>query len=187
VRSQLPTFARELGADERTLRRAAQRGMVRSRRPGPRQLEVDAGEMEYLRGHWDLLSRLTRALRTEPNVALAVLYGSTARGDERAHSDVDLLVALREDGPAAALGLQRRLEQTIGRRVDLARLPRIEQQSPLLLLDALQEGRVLVDRDDRWPRLRARRSAVARKADRFLKDARAEAAESLRMLDQERV
>ena len=46
---------------------------------------------------WSLLSALRRALRTEPNVRLAVVYGSFARGDDVSDSDLDLLVSLRED------------------------------------------------------------------------------------------
>ena len=138
--------------------------------------------MEYLRDHWELLSALTGALRTEANVSLAVLYGSVARGDERADSDVDLLIALREDRPGAASALAQRLARAVGRSVDVARLDRVERQAPLLLLDALDEGRVLVDRDERWPSLRARRVQVRRAARRDRELARAQAAESLRML-----
>ena len=51
----------------------------------------------------ELVADLRRALRTEPNVRLAVLYGSLARGDEDAGSDLDLLVSLAEDRPLAAV------------------------------------------------------------------------------------
>jgi predicted nucleotidyltransferase len=185
MRSQLPALALELGADERTLRRAARRGTVRCHRPGPRQLELDAGEREYLREHWALLSALTRALRTEPNVSVAVLYGSTARGDDRAASDVDLLVALRDDSAMDAAGVAERLGRAVHRPVDVARLPRVEKQSPLLLLFALDEGRVLVDRDGRWAALRKRRSRIIREARQSLEQSRREAAESMRMLEED--
>jgi predicted nucleotidyltransferase len=180
--SVLPTLAREIGVDERTLRRAARRGAVRCQRPGPRRLELAAGEREYLRDHWGLLSALTRALRTEANVSLAVLYGSAARGDDRADSDIDLLIVLREDRPGAASALAQRLQRAVGRNVDVARLARVERQAPLLLLYALDDGRVLVDRDERWPVLQARRIQVSRAARRDRKLARQQAAESLRML-----
>jgi predicted nucleotidyltransferase len=180
--SVLPSVARELGADERTLRRAARRGVVRCSRPGPRRLELAPGELEYLRTHWALLSSLTRALRTEPGVSLAVLYGSAARGDDRADSDVDLLVALRHNAPGAAGALARRLERTVGRSVDVARLDRVERTAPLLLLYALDHGRVLVDRDRRWPTLQARHVQVSRAAREDRKRAREQAARSLSML-----
>lgn len=164
--SDLPRIARELGADERTLRRAADRGTLRCSRPSPRRLDVDPREREYLRGHWGLLSALSRALRTEPNVGLAVLYGSTARGDSGAGSDVDLLVRLRDDLPGASADLAVRLEQALGRDVDIARLDRAREGSPLLVLQALDEGRVIVDRDGEWPGLLATRAQLARAARR---------------------
>jgi predicted nucleotidyltransferase len=182
VRSQLPTIAGEIGADERTLRRAAQRGTVHCHRPGLRQLELADGEVEYLRTHWGLLSALNRALRTEPNVRLALLYGSAARGDDGAGSDVDLLVDLREDTPSAATELALRLERALGRAVDVARLRRANRDAPLLVLEAVEDGRVLVDRDDLWTTLRAQRSRLERAARRRRENDRQKAAESLQRL-----
>jgi hypothetical protein len=40
---------------------------------------VTAEEQRYILDHWPLLAQLRRALRTEPNVRLAVVYGSIAR------------------------------------------------------------------------------------------------------------
>lgn len=182
MRSALPVVARELGADERTLRRAAQRGAVRCRRPGPRQLELSEGELHYLRSHWELMHALTCALRTEPNVGLAVLYGSMARGDERLDSDVDVLVELREDTPVTARGLAMRLEEAVGRHVDITRLSRAREHVPLLVLQVLDEGRVLVDRDERWPSLVRERRHIARAARRAQSTARKKAAIGLREL-----
>jgi len=186
VVSALPAIAMELGADERTLRRATARGAVRARRPGARQLELPAGELDYLRAHWSLLHKLTATLRTEPNVALAALYGSAARGDEHSHSDVDLLVAFRNDTPAAAAALARRLERGLERPVDVARLSRVCDAAPLLFLQALDEGRVLVDRDRAWPQMLGARRATARAAARQLASDRRAAARSLdRLLAEE--
>lgn len=166
MRSTLPTLAAELSADERTLRRAVSRGTVRCRRQSPRRLALAEGEVAYLRAHWPTVAALIRALRTEPNVRLAILYGSVARGDDREDSDVDMLVGLREDTGRAALGLADRLESALGRPVDVVRLPHLRETSPLLLLQALDEGRVLVDRDAAWPALRAERDTVAADAAR---------------------
>jgi predicted nucleotidyltransferase len=182
MRSALPVVARELGADERTLRRAAQRGAVRCRRPGPRKLEFVEGELDYLRSHWELMRALTCALRTEPNVRIAVLYGSVARGDDRFGSDIDVLVELRDDAPGAAKGLAMRLEGALGRDVDVARLSRARERAPLLVLQALDEGRVLVDRDKRWPALMRERDRIARAAWRAQGAAREQAAAGLREL-----
>jgi predicted nucleotidyltransferase len=179
MRSALPMIAAELGADERTLRRATTRGTVRTSRPGPRKLELPPGELAYLRSHWGLLSALTRALRTEPNVALAALYGSTARGDDRGGSDVDVLVAFRDDDSASTSALAGRLQDAVGTSVDVARLSRVREESPLLLLQVLDEGRVLVDRNGLWSALQDEREAVARAARRQMSRSRAEAADSL--------
>lgn len=180
--SPLPTIAAQLGANERTLRRAAQRGAVRARRSGPRSLDLAAGELAYLRSHWDLLSTLTRSFRTEPNVRLAVLYGSRARGDEHRGSDVDLLVDFRDDRAASTSALALRLGAAVGAPVDVARLSRIRGEAPLLLVQALDEGRVLVDREGRWKDLLQARETVARAARRQLSRERSQAADGLAQL-----
>jgi len=162
----LPDLAHELGADERTLRRAVTDGTVRCEHLGPRKRYVSDEERLYIIGHWPLLAQLRRALRTEPNVRLAVVYGSIARGDDTPDSDLDLLVSLAEDRPDAAVKLAVRLERTLGRDVDVARLNRVKDSAPLLLLQALDEGRVVLDRDHQWERLRAQRADIARRARR---------------------
>lgn len=159
-------LARDLGADERTLRRAVAQGTLRCRRSGPRRLLVPPGEPEYLRGHWGLLSDLRRALRTEREVRLAVLYGSLARGDGDADSDLDLLVSLADDRHRAAFELATRLGRITGRKVDIAHLDRVETGAPLLLDRVLDEGRVLIDRDQQWPQLHERRRAIRTRAQR---------------------
>lgn len=159
-------LAHELGVDERTLRRAASQGALRCQRSTPRRLRLADGEREYLQGHWQILADLRQALRTERQVRLAVLYGSVARGEEDAGSDLDLLVAWAPDRASDPLALAGRLERVIGRRVDVATLGRVEAQSPLLLTQILEEGRVLVDRDGTWRRLRERRRAIRARARR---------------------
>lgn len=182
MRSALPVVARELGADERTLRRAARRGAIRCRRPGPRQLEFAVGEVHYLGSHWNLMHALTSALRTEPNVRLAVMYGSTARGDDRLDSDVDVLVELHDDAPTAAKDLAMRLDDAVDRNVDITRLGRALVHAPLLVLQAIDEGRVLVDRDERWPSLVRERTRIAQAARREQRTAREKASAGLREL-----
>jgi predicted nucleotidyltransferase len=153
-------LAADLDAQERTLRRAVSQGALRASRSGPRRLRLAAGEREYLRAHWPLLSSLRRALRTEHGVRLAVLYGSLARGDEDDDSDLDLLISLADDRPSASSELAVRLQRVSARRVDVARLERVEASAPLLLERILEEGRVLIDRDGQWERLCAQRSAL---------------------------
>jgi predicted nucleotidyltransferase len=130
-------------------------------------------EEAYLRRHWPLLSSLRAVLRTEPRVRLAVLFGSTATGDEHESSDIDLLVSLADPSMARVAELTGRLERRIGRKVQLVRLQDAEK-SPLLMFDVLREGRVLVDRNGQWPELASKVSTWRRraaKADTSLLDA----------------
>lgn len=112
------------------------------------------------------VSELRGALLPEHRVRLAVLYGSLARGDEDAGSDLDLLVSLTGDHLSEEFELAVRLGRVSGRRVDIAHLARVEVQAPLLLDRVLDEGRVLIDRDGQWGQLCERRSAIRAHARR---------------------
>lgn len=159
-------LAADLAVEGRTLRRAVSQGTLRASRDGSRDLQLAPGERDYLRAHWPLLSELRGALLPEPGVRLAVLYGSLARGDEDADSDLDLLVSLADDRLSAGFELAVRLKRVSGRRVDIAHLARVEAQAPLLLDRVLDEGRVLIDRDGQWEQLCERRSAIRARARR---------------------
>jgi predicted nucleotidyltransferase len=159
-------LAAELDAPERTLRRAVADGTVRTRRLSTRRLRLADGEADYLRAHWELLARLRSAFRTESRIRLAILFGSMARGDGDAASDIDLLVDCIEDDPLYRLRLGHRLERRIGRPVDVAVVERTESRDPFFFLQALDEGRVIVDRDHRWPGFLERRPAIYRRAMR---------------------
>jgi predicted nucleotidyltransferase len=178
----LTDLARELDVDARTLRRAAADGTIRCERMSERRQRVDEEERNYLAEHWHLLSALRRALRTEPNVRLAVLYGSVARGDDTSDSDLDLLVSLAQDRPDAAVKLAVRIERATGRAVDIARLNRVRSRAPLLLLRALDEGRVLFDRDSEWAELQMHRTELAGHARRTHEARRRRARTSVREL-----
>lgn len=153
-----------LDCSERTLRRYFNEGVVRGERSDGRgKVRISPDEERYLRRHWAVLSRLRRALRTEPGVRLAVLFGSTAVGDDRSGSDVDLLVDHVSGDPIDVARLQRRLRERVGREVHVVLLEEAEE-SPALLADVLTEGRVLVNRGDAWDRLTGRREEVLRAA-----------------------
>jgi predicted nucleotidyltransferase len=160
----LADLARELRVDARTLRRAAVDGTIRCERVSERRQRVDEDEWRYMEEHWPLLSALRRALRTEPNVRLAVLYGSAARGDDSPDSDLDLLVSLAQDRADTAVKLAVRIERATGQQVGVARLNRVQSRAPLLLLRALDEGRVLFDRDAEWPVLQTNWAELAGRA-----------------------
>ena len=168
--------------DARTLRRAATDGTIRCERVSARRQRVSEDERRYATAHWPLLSALRRALRTEPNVRLAVLYGSLARGDDRSDSDVDLLVSLGEDRADAAVKLAVRLEAALGHEVDVARLNRTREVAPLLLLRAIDEGRVVLDRDGEWTDLQTHRSEIAQRAVQAHEGRRRRARASIREL-----
>jgi predicted nucleotidyltransferase len=172
----LLSSADELGCSERTLRRYINSGLLRGRRIARGQLELSQAEATYLLGHWGLLSKLMEALRTERDVRLAVLFGSTATGEDTPVSDVDLLIVHRRSEWRAQAGVQRRLRQILGTPVDVVTLEQAETQ-PALLADVLREGRVLIDRDDLWRELQQRRdellAAGAREEARIVAQAHA--------------
>jgi predicted nucleotidyltransferase len=148
----LRRVAAELAIPERTLRRATSEGLVRGERVSPRRFRITFREEAYLRGHWGLLRALRAALRTEPNVRLAVLFGSTAIGSDEQRSDVDILVVLHDPGVGRLAELAQRLSRRIGREMQIVRLSEA-QTSPVLMVDVIDHGRVLVDRDDLWSSL----------------------------------
>jgi predicted nucleotidyltransferase len=152
--ASLRTLARHLDVPERTLRRAAAEELIRGRRTRPRRFETSL---------WPLLRELRAALRTEPNVRLAVLFGSQATGAGVERSDVDVLVVLGDPSAARVAELAGRLEPRLGRDVQLVRLQDAER-TPSLMVDVLEHGRVLVDRDGRWARVRSRAGMWRRRA-----------------------
>lgn len=155
----LAALASEVECSERTLRRCFNQGLVRGERRGRGEVRIAPSEELYLRRHWEILGRLRVALRTEPGVRLAVLFGSTAVGNERADSDVDLLVEHVSGEPSDMLRLQRRLRERIGKEVHIVPLSDAEHSSRLLA-DVILEGRVIVNRSDAWERLLGRREEI---------------------------
>jgi predicted nucleotidyltransferase len=159
--TDLALLAREVGVHERTLRRAVSEGSLRATRPSPRTLDISLSEREYVRRSWKLLSALRAALRTEHNVRFALLFGSVARGTDAPRSDVDVLVALRDPDLERIVELSTKLTAATGRRVDVVRLEDAESE-PSFLADVIADGRVLVDREGRWPPLRGREPSLRR-------------------------
>lgn len=151
----LAYLAREVGVNERTLRRALNEGALRGSRPSPRKLELALGEYDYVRRRWQLLAKLRAALRTEHNVRFAMLFGSAARGEDTEHSDVDVIADLRDSDFMREIDLALKLEDAVGRSVDVVDLKDAEDDQTFLAM-ALEDGRVLVDRENVWPELRLR-------------------------------
>jgi predicted nucleotidyltransferase len=155
--------ASELEIPERTLRRAAAEGLVRGERLSPRRFRITFREEAYLRSHWGFLRALRAVFRTEPNVRLAVLFGSTAIGSDDECSDVDVLVVLRDPNVNRLAEVAERLSRGTGREMQMVRLSDAET-SPVLMSDVIDQGRVLVDRDDLWSALKERASRWRRLA-----------------------
>lgn len=156
-------MAQEVGVSERTLRRAVARDLLHATPLDERTSAISPLERAYVRSHWNLVSRLLEALRKQPNVRLAVLYGSVARGEEREDSDLDLLVRLRRDDYGVRAELMDTLSQAADRQVQIVSLEQAEE-APLLLSDVLLDGRVLVDREGDWSRLRSRKRQILQRA-----------------------
>ena len=91
--------------------------------------------------------------RHASRIACAYLYGSTARGESRAGSDVDVAVLFREIPPATleGLGLEiaAEIERALGKRADIVVLNRA---APDLVHRVLRDG-VLVHESDRRMRV----------------------------------
>lgn len=123
-----------------------------------------------MRDRWELLARLRAVLRTEPNVRFAAIFGSVARGDESEASDLDVAIDFEKRDRRGRIRLANKMEAASGRRVQLVHLGDVEECAPDLLGEIVVEGRVLVDRDGRWPGFMRRRRQILERA----RDARRE-------------
>lgn len=89
---------------------------------------------------------IRQLLAAEPHIGFALVFGSCARGDEHAQSDLDLAIG----GLARPLSLLElgdrigRLEAAAGRAVDLTVL---DEAPPGLAYRVFRDGQVLLERD----------------------------------------
>jgi predicted nucleotidyltransferase len=157
---ELAQVAQRLGCSERTVRRYVREGTLRTRSIVPGRLGLSEQEQRYLSDHWSLLVGIKNALRTERDVRMAVLYGSTAVGEDGPDSDLDLVILRRSRSPQMRAALSLRLRRHLSRTVHLVDLEQAEA-SPALLVDVLLEGRPLLDRDGLWSTLLSRRQEIA--------------------------
>lgn len=97
---------------------------------------------------------LREVLRQWPQVQLAILFGSHARGRATRRSDVDLLVELDPDDPKTRRELYVGLHTALLRSLDLVFTP---QAPPLLRMEIARYGTVLVERREHaWVEFKAR-------------------------------
>jgi len=152
-------IAGQLGVSARTVRRALSQGTARSGARG-----VSPAEEGYLSRAWPLLSALRQALRTEPGLDAAILFGSVARGDDSADSDIDLAVRFRRALSGAGPRLADRLERRLGRPVQVIDLAAAERASAVLVSEIVRDGRPLVDRSGEWASLLGRAEEIEERA-----------------------
>jgi predicted nucleotidyltransferase len=93
----------------------------------------------------DLLESLRRCAASIPEVRLAVLFGSVARGKATRRSDVDLGVSVEPDTSAVRRRAEVELERAAGRSVDVIFL---EEAPPLLRFEISKDGVLLFQRED---------------------------------------
>lgn len=96
----------------------------------------------------DVDRHVVDVFRTMPGVVAVYVFGSVARGEDRAGSDVDVAVLFDETPPstfaAQPYGLEGELERRLGRPVDVVVLNRAPVD---LRIRVQRDGRVVVDRD----------------------------------------
>jgi uncharacterized protein len=112
-------------------------------------------------------TKLRAALQAAPGVAAAWVFGSVARGEARADSDLDVAVLLR-DREATPLTHRRELselaallEDAAARRIDLVVL---SPHDPIIFHRVLSEGVLVVDAEPAR-RIEATTAALARYFD----------------------
>ena len=109
-----------------------------------------------------LQERLRAVVAAHPDVRLAYVFGSAARGDLRANSDVDVAVRFVVRPALERLAaLADDLEPAAGRRADVVDL---DAAPPLLLREVVKEGRLLFAASDE-ERVAFETTALARYTD----------------------
>jgi len=102
----------------------------------------------------EILDRLKHQAAEWPELKLAVLFGSTARGKARPKSDVDLGILLDPYSPELRFQVEADLGRAAGRPVDVVLL---DDAPPLLRFEIAREGVLLFQRDDhRWTDFKAK-------------------------------
>lgn len=101
-----------------------------------------------------LEDRLIRTLEGFPDVELAVVFGSVARGEATRDSDIDVGVNVKEP----SYELLGRLEVTLCRAAQReVQVVSLDESPPLLRFEIARDGRVLVERKPyAWADFRAR-------------------------------
>jgi predicted nucleotidyltransferase len=98
--------------------------------------------------------RLELVLEATPEVDLAVLFGSAARGEERPDSDVDVGVLRLDSSSEHRAFVEAALGRAVGRTVDVVYL---DEAPPLLRFEIARDGVPLLERSPHaWADFRVR-------------------------------
>lgn len=101
-----------------------------------------------------VLDRIKKLVEEIPEVELAVVFGSFARGRERADSDVDLGLILDGSSAARRREIEAALHRAARRSVDVIYL---DEAPPLLRFEIARDGVPLLEsRPHRWADFRVR-------------------------------
>jgi predicted nucleotidyltransferase len=105
--------------------------------------------------HMDgLLESLCRRAASLPELRLAVLFGSTARGEALPRSDVDLGLSVDPDTLAVRHHVEAELERAAGKPLHAVHLG---EAPPLLRFEISRDGILLLEREDGlWTDFKAR-------------------------------
>jgi predicted nucleotidyltransferase len=102
----------------------------------------------------DMLEQLEQRAEAWPELKLAVLFGSTARGKARPKSDVDLGILLDPYSAELRFRVEADLGRAAGRPVDVILL---DDAPPLLRFEIAREGILLFQREDHlWTDFKAK-------------------------------
>jgi predicted nucleotidyltransferase len=117
---------------------------------GPDRRELDETERRWLARNGSIVRLIDEVTRNDDAVDTVVLFGSRARGDQRLDSDVDLIVDGRiARDSRARTALRGELLERLGHDVEISTLEET-RAAPVVMIEALHEGRVLKDTAGRW-------------------------------------
>lgn len=101
-----------------------------------------------------ILERLKEQVSDWPELKLAVAFGSTARGEARPDSDVDLGVLFEPYSPSLRLAAEAQLGRAARRPVHVVLL---DEAPPLLRFEIARDGVLLLERSEGlWPSFKAK-------------------------------
>lgn len=150
-----------LGAVQQALRELDRLGLITTEtigRAGVHRLNQGHAANAPLRSLASPIEMLTRVVQEAVrDVEAVIVFGSVARGDAHADSDIDLVVLAPEEW-GGRVDLQRQVQEGLGNSCDVLHLthehfePAPEDQEPVVA-EVLRDGIALVGKMPRWSRV----------------------------------